>query len=139
MRGIEAQFRALQRGVAELVPEALLKPFDERELELIISGLGKIDVADWRKHTRLKHCTTSTPVVQWFWRIVTSHYDEEKRARLLQFVTGSSRVPLQGFKALQGYPACVCVCVCVCMCVCVYSCVSVHEWLCEPTCVCGLT
>ena len=122
MRGIEAQFRALQRGVAELVPEALLKPFDERELELIISGLGKIDVADWRKHTRLKHCTTSTPVVQWFWRIVTSHYDEEKRARLLQFVTGSSRVPLQGFKALQGYPACVCVCVCVHVCVCVFMC-----------------
>ena len=29
-------------------------------------------------------------------------YDEEMRARLLQFVTGSSRVPLQGFKALQG-------------------------------------
>ena len=29
-------------------------------------------------------------------------YDEEKRARLLQFVTGSSRVPVQGFKALQG-------------------------------------
>ena len=27
---------------------------------------------------------------------------EEMRARLLQFVTGSSRVPLQGFKALQG-------------------------------------
>lgn len=24
------------------------------------------------------------------------------RARLLQFVTGSSRVPLQGFRALQG-------------------------------------
>lgn len=29
-------------------------------------------------------------------------FDEERRARLLQFVTGSSRVPLQGFKALQG-------------------------------------
>lgn len=29
-------------------------------------------------------------------------YDEEQRARLLQFVTGSSRVPVQGFKALQG-------------------------------------
>ena len=37
----------------------------------------------------------------WFWRIVEG-YDEEMRARLLQFVTGSSRVPLQGFKALQG-------------------------------------
>ncbi|NWI03925.1 SMUF1 ligase, partial [Tichodroma muraria] len=28
-------------------------------------------------------------------------FDEERRARLLQFVTGSTRVPLQGFKALQ--------------------------------------
>lgn len=32
-------------------------------------------------------------------------FDEERRARLLQFVTGSSRVPLQGFKALQGKKA----------------------------------
>ena len=39
--------------------------------------------------------------VVWFWRIV-ERYSEEMRARLLQFVTGSSRVPLQGFKALQG-------------------------------------
>ena len=44
---------------------------------------------------------TRSPQVTWFWRIV-ARYDEEMRARLLQFVTGSSRVPLQGFKALQG-------------------------------------
>ena len=29
-------------------------------------------------------------------------FDDEMKARLLQFVTGSSRVPLEGFKALQG-------------------------------------
>jgi hypothetical protein len=40
-------------------------------------------------------------VVKWFWQIVEI-YNAEMRARLLQFVTGSSRVPLQGFKALQG-------------------------------------
>lgn len=33
---------------------------------------------------------------------VVESYSPEMRARLLQFVTGSSRVPLQGFKALQG-------------------------------------
>ena len=33
---------------------------------------------------------------------VVEQYDEERRARLLQFVTGSSRIPIQGFKALQG-------------------------------------
>ena len=64
-------------------------------------GISKIDIADWKDNTRLKHCNAQTPVVQWFWSIVED-YSEEMRARLLQFVTGSSRVPLQGFKALQG-------------------------------------
>ncbi|GJQ81715.1 hypothetical protein Trydic_g9156 [Trypoxylus dichotomus] len=101
MRGIEQQFLALQKGFTELIPPALLRPFDERELELVISGIATINIADWKANTRLKHCTPETQVVQWFWQVVES-YSEEMRARLLQFVTGSSRVPLQGFKALQG-------------------------------------
>lgn len=40
--------------------------------------------------------------MKWFWEIIEQHYSQEMRLRLLQFVTGSSRVPLQGFKALQG-------------------------------------
>lgn len=101
MRGIEQQFLSLQKGFHELIPANLLRPFDERELELLIGGICKIDTVDWQSNTRLKHCTADSPVVQWFWQIVES-YSEELRARLLQFVTGSSRVPLQGFKALQG-------------------------------------
>ncbi|XP_055380925.1 E3 ubiquitin-protein ligase Smurf1 [Condylostylus longicornis] len=101
MRGIEQQFLALQKGFCELIPNHLLRPFDERELELVIGGISQIDVNDWKTHTRLKHCTQETPQVIWFWQIVES-YPSEMRARLLQFVTGSSRVPLQGFRALQG-------------------------------------
>lgn len=101
MRGIEQQFLALQKGFSELIHPNLLKSFDEKELELVIGGLGKIDLEDWKANTRLKHCTADSNVVKWFWRTVES-YSEERRARLLQFVTGSSRVPLQGFKALQG-------------------------------------
>ncbi|XP_059608668.1 E3 ubiquitin-protein ligase Smurf1 isoform X2 [Phlebotomus argentipes] len=101
MRGIEQQFLALQKGFCELIPSQLLRPFDERELELVIGGISSIDVNDWKQHTRLKHCTPETQQVVWFWQIVES-YTSEMRARLLQFVTGSSRVPLQGFRALQG-------------------------------------
>ncbi|EDW61048.1 E3 ubiquitin-protein ligase Smurf1 [Drosophila virilis] len=101
MRGIEQQFLALQKGFCELVPSHLLRPFDERELELVIGGISSIDVNDWRNNTRMKHCTNETPQVLWFWQVVES-YSSEMRARLLQFVTGSSRVPLQGFRALQG-------------------------------------
>uniref|UniRef100_A0A3B5MFD8 HECT-type E3 ubiquitin transferase n=1 Tax=Xiphophorus couchianus TaxID=32473 RepID=A0A3B5MFD8_9TELE len=101
LHGIEAQFLALQKGFNEVIPQHLLKSFDEKELELIVCGLGKIDIADWKSNTRLKHCTPDSNIVKWFWKAVES-FDEERRARLLQFVTGSSRVPLQGFKALQG-------------------------------------
>ncbi|CAO1372874.1 unnamed protein product [Diamesa hyperborea] len=101
MRGIEQQFLALQKGFCELIPNQLLRPFDERELELVICGISNIDVNDWKQYTRLKHCTPETQQVVWFWQVVES-YASEMRARLLQFVTGSSRVPLQGFKALQG-------------------------------------
>ncbi|XP_059554256.1 E3 ubiquitin-protein ligase SMURF1 isoform X10 [Myotis daubentonii] len=101
MRGIEAQFLALQKGFNELIPQHLLKPFDQKELELIIGGLDKIDLGDWKSNTRLKHCAADSDIVRWFWQAVEA-FDEERRARLLQFVTGSTRVPLQGFKALQG-------------------------------------
>ncbi|XP_026680932.1 E3 ubiquitin-protein ligase SMURF1-like [Diaphorina citri] len=89
MRGIEQQFLALQKGFTEIVPIHLLRPFDERELELVIGGLTSIDIHDWKQHTRLKHCTSDTPVVKWFWQIVES-YSEEMRARLLQCSTGAA-------------------------------------------------
>ncbi|BFZ17439.1 hypothetical protein BsWGS_20477 [Bradybaena similaris] len=101
MRGIEAQFLSLQKGFSEIIPQHMLRGFDERELELMIGGLGKIDIEDWKRHARLKHCTAESNIVRWFWRAV-ENFDDEMRARLLQFVTGSSRVPLLGFKALQG-------------------------------------
>lgn len=100
-RGIESQFEALQRGFYELISPSLVENFDEHELELLIGGLSKIDIEDWRLYTKLKNCSVDTPLVRWFWDIVKS-YGEDKRARLLQFVTGSPRVPIQGFKALQG-------------------------------------
>ncbi len=36
MRGIEAQFLALQKGFNELISQHFLKPFDDRELEVCI-------------------------------------------------------------------------------------------------------
>jgi HECT-domain (ubiquitin-transferase) len=39
-------------------------------------------------------------VVTWFWDIVRS-FEHEQKAKLLQFVTGTSGVPVQGFEFLQ--------------------------------------
>ncbi|XP_059554250.1 E3 ubiquitin-protein ligase SMURF1 isoform X4 [Myotis daubentonii] len=84
-----------------MVPVIHLEVTASTSPQLIIGGLDKIDLGDWKSNTRLKHCAADSDIVRWFWQAVEA-FDEERRARLLQFVTGSTRVPLQGFKALQG-------------------------------------
>ncbi|KAG6454484.1 E3 ubiquitin-protein ligase SMURF2 [Manduca sexta] len=100
-RGAERQWLALQRGLADLIPPQLLRPLSPRDLQPLLAGRADLDPADWRRHTRLKHVPPDAPLVGWFWEIV-EEFDAEMRARLLQFVTGSRRVPLAGFRALQG-------------------------------------
>ncbi|KAJ0396226.1 hypothetical protein ATCC90586_009817 [Pythium insidiosum] len=83
----------------------LLKLFDYQELELLMCGVPTIDVDDWRKHTDFKFFTEDLPTelelqnIQWLWEVITEMKNED-RVRLLQFATGTSRVPAQGFKGL---------------------------------------
>ena len=88
-------------GFHDVVPSELISIFDEQELELLISGLPDIDIDDWKSNTEYHNYSASSPQIQWFWRAVRS-FDKEERAKLLQFVTGTSKVPLNGFKELEG-------------------------------------
>lgn len=99
---VQEQMRAFNAGLFELVPQRLLAIFDDRELELLIGGISDIDIDDWQRHTDLRRYTAEDDPVRWFWRCVRDEFDAEKRARLLQFATGTSRVPVNGFKDLQG-------------------------------------
>lgn len=98
---IAEQFQAFKEGFQELIPQDLINVFDERELELLIGGIAEIDVDDWKKHTDYRGYTESDEVVQNFWATVRS-WDGEQKSRLLQFTTGTSRIPVNGFKDLQG-------------------------------------
>ncbi|KAG3293826.1 hypothetical protein H1C71_036383 [Ictidomys tridecemlineatus] len=99
---VQKQMNAFLEGFTELLPIDLIKIFDENELELLMCGLGDVDVNDWRQHSIYKngYCPNH-PVIQWFWKAVLL-MDAEKRIRLLQFVTGTSRVPMNGFAELYG-------------------------------------
>ncbi|XP_021706978.1 E3 ubiquitin-protein ligase Nedd-4 isoform X3 [Aedes aegypti] len=99
---VKSQMHAFLEGFGSLVPLHLLKIFDENELELLMCGIQSIDVSDWKKNTLYKgDYYANHVVVQWFWRAVLS-FNNEMRSRLLQFVTGTSRVPMNGFKELYG-------------------------------------
>jgi len=98
---IKDQIKAFNEGFHELVNQDLISIFTPSELELLISGLPDIDVEDLRKNTNYRGYTVDSPVIQWFWQVVNEFAQEEK-ALLLQFVTGTSKVPLDGFKGLIG-------------------------------------
>ncbi|KAG0672510.1 NEDD4 E3 ubiquitin-protein ligase [Maudiozyma exigua] len=98
---VQEQLKAFMDGFNELIPEDLVTVFDERELELLIGGIAEIDIEDWKKHTDYRGYQESDEAIQWFWKTV-SEWDNEQRARLLQFTTGTSRIPVNGFKDLQG-------------------------------------
>jgi hypothetical protein len=93
-------------GLYEVVPQEGLSVFDYQELELLIAGVPEIDLDDWQRHTRyvglFKKAASKHIVCKWFWEVVEG-FSQEDRARLLQFSTGTSRLPAQGFKALESY------------------------------------
>ena len=98
------QLKSLCEGFYDVVPEPLLCVFDFQELELLLHGLPHIDMADWQSNTAYTGEFSGNPnhrVVNWFWELVTE-YTQEQKAKLLQFVTATSGVPVAGFIALQG-------------------------------------
>ncbi|GMT28378.1 hypothetical protein PFISCL1PPCAC_19675 [Pristionchus fissidentatus] len=99
---IQPQMERMLKGIFEVIPSHLLRVFDPSQLELLMCGLQAIDVSDWRAHTMYKGgYNPNHIVIHHFWQFVLS-LSNEMRARLVQFVTGTSRIPMSGFRDLYG-------------------------------------
>ncbi|KAI5190406.1 E3 ubiquitin-protein ligase HUWE1 [Nematocida minor] len=100
VRVVERQLAAFIEGFFEILDRDLLKMFNEKEVELLISGLPEIDVDDWRNNSIYIGYTSESQVIRWYWRAVRN-FSMEERAKLLQFATGTSKLPLEGFAGLR--------------------------------------
>lgn len=100
-RGVEEQTRAFLDGFNEVVPLQWLQYFDEKELEVMLCGMQEVDLTDWQRNTVYRHYTRNSKQIIWFWQFV-KEMDNEVRLRLMQFVTGTCRLPLGGFAELLG-------------------------------------
>uniref|UniRef100_A0A3Q2DQ09 E3 ubiquitin-protein ligase HACE1 n=1 Tax=Cyprinodon variegatus TaxID=28743 RepID=A0A3Q2DQ09_CYPVA len=84
-RAIQPQINAFLQGFHTFIPPSLIQLFDEYELVRA-------------SPPPLSDCPY---FLQWFWLVVRS-LTQEEHVLLLQFVTGSSRVPHGGFAYLMG-------------------------------------
>jgi ubiquitin-protein ligase E3 C len=112
---VATQLRAFALGARHVLPEPLLCTlrlvYSMEEVSELISGTGavrKADVAAWKQHTQYEGITVmggsllgrTHRLAQDFWKVVENHMTDADRGRLLQFVTGSPRIPMGGFDKL---------------------------------------
>ena len=92
----------MTRARLQIVPREALQVFTHAELELLISGLPDIDVADLKRHTLYgSGLSASARLVQWFWRAVDA-MSRQDVAALVQFVTGAPPLLVACFLCLKG-------------------------------------
>ncbi|KYN30806.1 Ubiquitin-protein ligase E3A [Trachymyrmex septentrionalis] len=101
-KSVERQFNAFRRGfqmVSDESPLALL--FRPEEIEQLVCGSKIFDFAELEAATEYEGgYTVDSKAVRNFWRVAHSLPPESQR-RLLQFTTGSDRVPVGGLSRLK--------------------------------------
>ncbi|KAJ5383917.1 hypothetical protein N7517_001828 [Penicillium concentricum] len=100
-KSIRPQFEAFQRGFNTCLDRSALSIFSPEALKTVVEGIQSIDVKELENHTRYEGgFGPDNRVIRDFWNIV-QEYPNEKRAQLLEFVTASDRVPVNGISSIM--------------------------------------
>mmetsp|Transcript_5444 Transcript_5444/g.4614 ORF Transcript_5444/g.4614 Transcript_5444/m.4614 type:complete len:206 (+) Transcript_5444:389-1006(+) len=100
----EIQTSAFISAFLAIIPHEYLSVFKLDELEQVLFGIKEINIQDWKDNTFYKgkyQEDNNHQVLQWFWEILETLNNLEKR-KILQFSTGSRSLPIEGFKGLKG-------------------------------------
>jgi len=98
---VRDQIDAFLEGFHDVLPPELISIFNAQELELLMAGLPDIDIDDMQQNCVYSGYKQGDGTIQRFWSVLR-RFNREEKALLVQFVTGSAKVPLDGFAALRG-------------------------------------
>lgn len=100
-KSIEKQFRAFRRGFLLVTDDSPLEMlFRPEEVELLVCGSKNFDFNALEESTEYDGYAANSPIIRHFWELVHEFSQEQKR-KLLQFATGSDRVPVGGLSKLK--------------------------------------
>lgn len=95
------QINAFCEGFDALIPNEIIKVFKPNELSLLICGIPDIDIVYLRNNVAYEYpYDEKAPVVELFFSAI-SKWDNEDLVKLLVFITGTSKVPITGFKRFK--------------------------------------
>lgn len=99
-RSVQPQFSAFKKGFFSVVSERSLKLLKPDVLQSLIEGVQTISIDDLQRTARYEGWTARHRVVREFWKYVSS-FDEDKKRKLMEFVTASQRIPAGGMEGVQ--------------------------------------
>jgi E3 ubiquitin-protein ligase HUWE1 len=98
---IKEEIERFVGGFHELISPEELRMFTPDELDLLICGVPEIDAEDFRANCHIQRpYSDDHPVIVRFFSVF-QNFTMEERARFLLFLTGSSQVPVGGFRMLE--------------------------------------
>lgn len=104
--GVTRQMESLREGFESVCPLQNLRVFQPEELESVFCGSPKDYNLGWDVKTLLECCrpdhgyTADSKAIRFLFEVLSS-YDREEQRMFVQFLTGSPRLPVGGFKALS--------------------------------------
>ena len=98
---VEPFIEAFRKGFQFVISHQLLNLIDVEEFQLLVEGTNHIDIDVLRVSTTYSDgYTDNSPTVRHFWSVV-GEFDDHQKELLLEFVTGSRRVPIGGLSRLR--------------------------------------
>ncbi|TGZ70781.1 hypothetical protein CRM22_003002 [Opisthorchis felineus] len=98
---VKKSFNAFRRGFQLVVDESPLSfLFRPDEIELLVCGSRFYDFKELERVTTYEDYTVDSPVIKNFWGVVHNMTTDQQR-QLLQFCTGSDRIPVGGMAKMK--------------------------------------
>lgn len=93
---VNEQIEELFKGIRTLVPLSLLQPFSWSEVRMLLNGQPYINVDEIRAYTIYDGYQPDDLPVLWLWQAIRE-FAAADRGLALAFITGCSKVPLDGY------------------------------------------
>ena len=100
-RSVEPQYKAFAKGFYTCLDNTALSIFTPEALKIVIEGHQHIDLDGLEAATKYEDGFDEfSSTIRDFWHVVRS-FSSDQHCRLLEFVTASDRVPVNGIKSVQ--------------------------------------
>ncbi|KAL3468821.1 hypothetical protein BJX99DRAFT_101044 [Aspergillus californicus] len=100
-KSIRPQFEAFAQGFYTCLDRSSLSIFTPEALKTVVEGIQEIDIGQLERHARYEGgFYSSHQTIQDFWGIAHK-FTAKQKAQLLEFVTASDRVPVNGIASIM--------------------------------------